>query len=254
MSRESFASMPSGDVPAGYLPRAVLYWTGFHLRRNLRKRSFKLWAVAFVLGILAAQFAARVNPETLARAVVLGIVPFMALFFGAGSLREEIEDQTLTYAFTRPVGRTWTYVARVLANGLPVAMLAAPAGVWIGWEIGETTAVRYGLAALLGAVAYGSFFALVGQLIKWPAFFGLGWLLFWEGGVGTVPGFLGRLALVTHTRAVAGLPVTRDEAPWSTLWDAPPVLVSVVVLLGVTAGVLWLGAWRARAREFVITR
>ena len=66
--------MPSGDVPAGYLPRAVLYWTGFHLRRNLRKRSFKLWAVAFVLGILGAQFAARVNPETLARAVVLGIV------------------------------------------------------------------------------------------------------------------------------------------------------------------------------------
>jgi hypothetical protein len=242
------------DVPPGYLLRAVAFWTGFHLKRNLRKRSFKLWAAVFILGILGAQYAARLGPEPLARTVVLAIVPFMALFFGAGSLREEIEDQTLTYAFTRPVGRTWTYVARVLANGLPVAMLAAPAGLWVGWAIGETTALRYGFAAMLGAVAYGSFFALVGQLIRWPAFFGLGWLLFWEAGVGTVPGFFGRLTLTTHVRAVADLPVTTEEVPWSQLWVAPPVVVSVAVLVGVTAGLLWLGAARARQREFVITR
>ncbi len=242
------------QLPAGYLPRAVAFWTGFHFKRNLRKRAFKLWAVAFVLTILGLRYGAGVSPEQLARLVVLGAVPLAALFFGAGSLREEIEDQTLTYAFTRPVGRIWTYVARVLANGLPVALLAVPAGLFIGFGIGEATALRYGFAALLGAVAYGSFFALVGQIVKWPAWFGLAWLIFWEGGVGTVPGFFGRLTLMSHVRGIAQLPVESSEAPWSGLWQAPSFIVAFLALAGVTAATLWIGAIRARKREFVVTR
>lgn len=245
---------PTHQVPEGYLPRAVAFWAGFHLKRNLRKRSFKLWAVAFVGFILILRYGARQNPEELARAVLLLAVPLMALFFGAGALREEIEDQTLTYAFTRPVGRIWTYVSRVLANGLPVALLAVPAGLFIGFAIGETTALRYGLAALLGAVVYGSFFALVGQIVKWPAWFGLGWLLFWEGVVGTVPGFFGRLTMMSHLRAVADLPVNVSEASWAGLWESPSFLTGVLVLCGVTAATLWIGGVRARRREFVVTR
>lgn len=242
------------ELPAGYLPRAVAFWTGFHLKRNLRKRAFKLWAALFIVGIVLMQFVANLSPNTMARLVVLVAVPLLALFFGAGSLREEIEDQTLTYAFTRPVGRIWTYVARVLANGLPVALLAVPAGLFIGFGIGDTTAMRYGLAALLGAVAYGSFFALVGQIVKWPAWFGLVWLMFWEAGVGTVPGFFGRLTLATHVRGVADLPVDTSEATWATLWQAPSLVTGALVLIAVTAATLWLGAMRARRREFVVTR
>ncbi len=242
------------DVPPGYLPRAVAFWTGFHFKRNLRKRSFKLWAALFVVLLLLMRYAANVGPDAMGRMIVLGAVPLLALFFGAGSLREEIEDQTLTYAFTRPVGRIWTYVARVLANGLPVALLAVPAGLFIGFGIGEATAMRYGFAALLGAVAYGSFFALVGQIVKWPAWFGLAWLIFWEGGVGTVPGFFGRLTLMSHVRGVAGLPVESSEAPWSGLWEAPSLFTAALALSAVTAGALWIGAIRARKREFVVTR
>lgn len=242
------------DVPAGYLLRAVAFWTTFHLGRNLRKRSFKAWALLFVGGVLLVQYGGRLGPDAVARLVLLIGVPFVALFFGAGSLREEIEDQTLTYAFSRPVGRTWTYVARVLANALPVAMMAIPMGLWVGFQIGEATALRYAFAALLAAVAYVSFFALAGQIIRWPAFFGLAWLLAWEGGVGLVPGFLGRLTISTHIRAVGAMPLTTREVPWAGVWEAPPAAVSVIVLCGVTAGLLWLGAWRARKREFVITR
>jgi len=133
------------EVPAGYLPRAVVFWTGFHFKRNLRKRAFKLWTAAFVITILLLRYGARVSPEELARAVLLLAVPLLALFFGAGSLREEIEDQTLTYAFTRPVGRIWTYVARVLANGLPMPKpMKSPAGT----ASSATVAMNSGLRPL----------------------------------------------------------------------------------------------------------
>lgn len=243
------ASMPA--LPTGYLPRAIWYWTGFHLRRNLRKRAFKLWVLLYVGG-LAALEVARAGPVVMAELVMVWAVPLMALFYGAGSLREEIEDQTLTYAFTRPVGRAWTYVARVLAAGLPVALIAVPAAAFIGFGTGEATALRHGLAMLLSTVAFTAFFALVGQLIRWPSWFGLAWLLFWENGVGTVPGFFGRLTVTTHMRGIAGLGAS--DTPWSSLWSAPGLITGALVLAGVTALALWLGAARARSREIIITR
>jgi ABC-2 type transport system permease protein len=174
----------------------------------------------------------------------------MALFYGTGAMREEIEDQTLTYGFSRPVGRGWLYAARVLAAAVPVAVLAIPAAFFAG--MGGPDAVRYAAGAALATVAYGSFFALVGQLIKWPAWFGLAFLVFWEAGVGQVPGFLGRLTLLNQVRGVTGL--RPPATPWSAWWTPPDVAGAVVALLVVTAVTLWLGGQVVRRREVVLTK
>lgn len=81
------------------LPLA-LFWAGFHARRNLRKRAFRLWVVASVLAYLVIRVGGRLPAPAAAEMIILWAVPLLSLFFGSGVLREEIEDQTLTYAFT----------------------------------------------------------------------------------------------------------------------------------------------------------
>ncbi len=239
-------------LPAGHDLSAAAFWWSFNLRRNLRKRSLKLWALG-AIGIYVLQVVAgRARPAELGSFYVLILPPLMGLFFGSGVVREEIEDQTLTYPFARPVGRHWLYGARVLASAAPVVALTLPFACLAGLGIGPQTATGYTLAALLSGTAYTCLFALSGQLIKWPAWFGLAYLLFWEGVVGRVPGFLGRLTLSTHLRGISGLPP--PEGDLSVAWVAPAWPTSLAVLLGVTLVTLWLAGLRVQRKEFVLTR
>ena len=66
------------ELPSGYLPRAVAFWTGFHFKRNLRKRAFKLWAALFVVLLLLLRYGANVSPDAMGRMIVLGAVPLLA--------------------------------------------------------------------------------------------------------------------------------------------------------------------------------
>lgn len=244
--------MSTPALPRHHDLRAGLFWLGFHLRRRLRTRAFRFWAAAVVLGVVFLAVVGRATTEDLGELLVLGLTPLMALFFGTGVLREEIEDQTLTYGFSRPVGRPWLYAARVLAAALPVALLAVPAAVWAGLRVGPQTALQLGVAALLATFAYSGFFALLGQLIRWPAWFGLAFLLFWDSLVGRVPGFLGRLTVSTYVRGITGL--APQDTAWSVLWEAPTPALSTVVLLGFTGATLWLGGQLVRRREYVLAK
>ncbi len=230
---------------------AATFWLGFHLRRNLRKRPFVLWAVGIGLGLAILKFGARMPPEPLAALVVQLAAPLMSLFYGTGAMREEIEDQTLTYSFSRPVGRHWLYAARVLASIGPVAAIVIPAAFAAGTGPGGEP-LRYAFGAALATLAYGGFFALAGELIKWPAWFGLAFLVFWEGGVGQVPGFLGRLTLLTQLRGVTGMKPA--GGPWTAWWEAPDPVGAAVALVVVAAVTLWLGGQIVRRREFVLTK
>jgi hypothetical protein len=230
---------------------AATFWLGFHLRRNVRKRPFVLWAAGIGIGLVLLKFGARMPAEGVGALVVLGAAPLMSLFYGAGAMREEIEDQTLTYSFSRPVGRQWLYAARVLAAIGPVAAIAIPAAFFAGTGFGGEP-LRYAFGAALATLAYGSFFALAGELIKWPTWFGLAFLVFWEGGVGMVPGFLGRLTLLTQLRGVTG--IRPEGGPLTAWWEAPDPVGSAVALVAVAAVTLWLGGQIVRRREFVLTK
>ena len=236
----------------GHDARSAWFWLGFHLRRNLSQRAFRNWTILVVLALLAFSFGTRASPAQLGEFIIGFVAGVMALFFGSGVMREEIEAQTLTYGFSRPVGRAWLYAARVLASGLPVAALTVPAAFLVGMGTGPETATRYAIAAGLATVTYTGLFALVGQLIKWPAWFGLAYLLVWEHNVYQVPGFLGRTTVLAHVYGTAGL--RPNLAAWAKTWEAPPITVAVVVLLVVTVATLWIGGQLVRRREFVLTR
>jgi len=230
----------------------VLFWARFHAVRNLRKRSFRLWALAVGLLVLALVAGARLPTDVLGSTLVISLAPLLSLWFGTGVLREEIEDQTLTYSFTRPVGRAWIYVARVLASAGPVLVLAVPAAAAAGLRAGPVTAGRFAAAAALSVLAYTGLFALLGLLVRRSTWFGLAFLLLWEGGVGQVPGFLGELTVVTHVRAIADL---RPESnALATYWAPPATSKALVVLLAIVAVTLWLGGEWVRRRELRLER
>ena len=244
--------MSAQKLPAGHDARAAWFWLGYHLKRNLRKKAFRNWSILVILALLVFRFGTRFGAAELGEFVVGFIAGIMALFFGSASLREEIEDQTLTYSFSRPVGRAWLYAARVLASGVPVMALVVPAAFLAGSGIGPQTATRYAIAAALATITYTGLFALAGQLIKWPAWFGLAFLLLWEHNVYQVAGFLGRVTVLSHVYGVAGL--RPGLAGWAATWEAPSFLGGIIVLCAMTVATLWVGGQLVRRREFVLTR
>ncbi len=242
------------SLPAGHDFRAAIVWFGFHLRRHLARRSFWIW-VAAVVGLLAlSRGVANAPVRVVAEMLIIFLGPLLTLFFCTGVIRQEIEDQTLTYGFSRPVGRGWLYMARVLATAAPVALLIFPPAVILGLQTGPQAAMNYALASVLAISAYGGFFALIGQLIRWPAWFGLAFLLFWDAGVGQVPGILGKMTLSTHVRAVADLPPPLHKGPWMRFFEPPSASGSFITLLVFALLTLWLGGLVVRRKEHRITR
>ncbi|MCK6570077.1 hypothetical protein L6V77_03090 [Myxococcota bacterium] len=233
------------------LPLA-LFWAGFHARRNLRKRAFRLWVVASVLAYLVIRVGGRLPAPAAAEMIILWAVPLLSLFFGSGVLREEIEDQTLTYAFTRPLGRGYIYAARVLAAMVPVVLLTLPFVLLETFEVDGGTGLRFLLAGAFATLAYTGIYALLGLMLKWSTWIGLAWLLIWEGFASIAPGFIGRLTLQTHLRGLGGLPAPTGVL--ASLWQAPGPVVSAVVLIAVTAASLALGGFVAHRREIALEK
>lgn len=246
--------MTEQPLPAGHTLRAGIVWFQFHLGRTVRRRSFWLTALGVAGFVLVLHGFARAPARVVAQALIGQLGPLATLFFCTGVIRQEIEDQTLTYSFSRPVRRGALYIARVVAAATPVALLVCPAAFWLGLDVGPQTALRYAGAALLGVAAYGALFALVGQLIRWPTWIGLAFLLFWEAGISVVPGFLGKLTLVTHVRAVAGLDMQINVGRFRHLFEPPSPGASLLTLAVIAALSLWLGGALVGRREFRITR
>lgn len=226
----------------------TLGWAALHARRNFKKKAFKRAVLGLVVLTVASRWGGSAGQGTFALGLAL---PFLALFFGGGVLREEIEDQTLTYAFTRPIGRGRVYVARAVAAMAPVFALAVPVALMAGLRTDTETGLRYALAAALGVPAYLGFFALLGLFAKWSTTVGVLFVLFWESLVAQVPGFLGRLTIGAHVRGIAGLTPEGPMAAFVTLPGAVGAAVTLLVVAGLT---LSLGALWVQRAEIVLEK
>ena len=177
--------------------------------------------------------------------LLTGVLPIMALLFGSGVIREEIEQQTLTYSLVRPIPRQLLYASRILAAALPLAACLAPALVIISMKSdGRLSLPLLCAAAALGSFAYVALFALVGQFARRPLGIGLVFMA-WESLASKVPGVFGELTLTRHVGVLGGVPskvlLTPDSAaaaPW----------VGAVVL-GIVATLLILGGAQIMARR-----
>ena len=161
-----------------------------------------------------------------------------------------------------PVSRRIIYLGKYLAYLVAASLLLLPTAVvsfliaMIADPPGE--AVQHlpilfkDLGVLiLGILAYGALYALIGAVAKRPVFVGLGFAIVWETAVTFIPGYLSKmtikhylLALLPHAAGERGV-LSLLESPTS-----PPI--AIVVLLATTAGLLALGAWIFTRKEYVL--
>jgi hypothetical protein len=230
-------------------PALALWWASFHARRMLQRPATLLWLLGGVGFLVLPRLLGAASAEATAGAT-LALLPFFAMFFGTGGLRQEVEDQTLTYAFVRPLGRGYIWIAHVLAATCVVAIPIAAGSLAGGGDV--LGILRTLSAALLGALAYTAVFGVFALLMRRPTLVGLVFVLGWEQVVGSVPGFLSRLTLLAHVRGLAH--VSLQEGVFANWYTAPPWWASLSVLVGVTAVAFAFGSLWVSRRELVVPK
>jgi hypothetical protein len=224
------------------------FWAGFHLIRNLRRRGTLVWVLALPILVAIMRLGFGVGADAIAELVLVYLVPLMALAYGGGVLREEVEDQTLTYGFTRPVDRAGLYLARLVAAAGPVLLATVPAAAFAATE--PVHGLRLVLAAILGTAAHATLFGLWGLVMRRPTWLGLAYVLVWEQSLEKVPGWLANVTLRTQIRNLGRLDLPSfgffahaDPGPW---WLSALVLAAISAVCVVLAGAI------VRRRELVL--
>jgi ABC-type transport system involved in multi-copper enzyme maturation permease subunit len=273
----SVAAAP-GDRPLPLLPSA--FWIAWFSYREMarRRRLVAIGAVMLVPVALAAAWRLLDRSGTVSATLLLSnlggvvYVPFLtalvSLAFGLSAIGEEVEEGTILYYWTRPIGRGAIYIGRLIAAQTVAASLlvvslalcfvaivagnfAALSGRFVGLYLATAGVI------VLGAFVYTAIFAALGTWLKRPLPVALLFAFGWET-MSNVPARIQQLTVVFHLRnlirnaesGTASVPNLllefmrrlQDEPP-------PPQWQSVVTLLATTAVFALLGAWLLRRKE-----
>jgi len=178
------------------------------------------------------------------------VAPLIGLIAGTAVLTEELENRTITYAFTRPVPRASLFLGRALATVLLVTALLVPSafGVWHlatlrpvpthaaqaeAVEVVETSVEdvdakgyhargarelppglgpRLVLAAGLAGALYAVLTAALGIFVRRPMIVGLFYLVAMEGFLANIPGSSQKVTLQYYLRGIFTNLGARDSA------------------------------------------
>lgn len=205
---------------------AMLTVAGLELRRMLGgPRPFVLAAltlVVAVLGFVVRKFAPDPGaPEAWGWLYVL-LLTFLflqtigilvPLLHASGLIRDELEEGTLVYLFTRPLPKPLVFLSKLAAasalSGVIVGggMLAFHVAFMLA---GSTPAVGLGThllpfvaAGLLGVIGYGALFALAGLLTRRGLILGIVYGFVSELILANIPAVVRELTLMHYLRSVA---------------------------------------------------
>jgi ABC-2 type transport system permease protein len=243
------------------------------LRQHARGRRLLVLALLFALpSVLAAvvSLAARHPPQPgdLEFAFVFNLiphtlVPLTALLYAAGLIRDEAEEQTLTYLLMRPLPRWALYVVKLLAALLVTCLLTA---VFTGatFAVIALTArepvadglVRRALttagALALAQVGYCALFGAVGLFTRRALLVGVAYIILFEGLLASLDTVARRLTVMYYFRVLTLRWLEPAHAdPWKIDLDtAPEAQTCVLVLLGTGLVLTVAAALVFTVREF----
>lgn len=135
------------------------------------------------------------------------------LLHSAGLIRDELEEGTLVYLFTRPLTKPLVFLSKfVAATGLSAAIVG---GGMLAFHVafmlaGSTPAVGltthllpFVAAGLLGVIGYGALFALAGLLTRRGLILGIVYGFISELILANIPAVVRELTLMHYLRSVA---------------------------------------------------
>ncbi len=228
------------------------------LRQLVGWRRLGLWLFllilsAFPLLIMAVMLqAGRLDPrivsEGFLRELFKGfqlplVYPAIALLLTATALREEIQNETIVYLWTKPVLRATIVLAKYAAAILTALLFAGLSLVATAllatsnWDL----IGRLLLTTALALLAYGAFFLALSLFFDRALIWGFAYILGWEESLSRISPAATQLSIRHYAEGFAhhllGLPTDVSMA------------ASVGVLFGWTAIPLGLAIWRFREME-----
>ena len=235
--------------PGAVLRAARFEWRLAWQRRRLRlPAALALLPVAVALvGLLLQRTGVVVVQGSDVLSQIVGtlflqfLVVLLPLVHGTALVAQEAEARTLVYLLVRPLSRGSLLVGKFLgswlATGLQLVIaLVATAALLLGAEAfsspGEWAGriALLGLSLVLGSLAYGALFTLVGLVFSRPAFVGLFLAFGWETAIPFLPGWIRHLTVRYHLASV--LPAGLLPPGLLSAIDPPTPLVGLAWMLG----------------------
>jgi ABC-2 type transport system permease protein len=263
------------DLPArggGFDPMALAALFVLTLRQHVHGRRLLILSLLFLIPS-ALVLVERLSPhhpplEKLEFACIFyfiphALLPLVALLYAAGMVRDEIEEQTLTYLLLRPLPRWAFYLTRLAATWVVTTALTAVfttlafAVIWWGtpqlW--GDALHVRaaktVGLLAL-ALVGYCSLFGALGLYTRRSLIAGLAYIVAFEGILANIPMVARQLTVMYYFRVLTmrWLAPSGSEAWGIDLDTAQTAKTCLQILLAASAVLTVLGMVMMARREF----
>jgi ABC-2 type transport system permease protein len=205
--------------------------------------------------------------------IAIVAAPLTILLFASGMIRDEQEDQTLTYLMVRPVPRWAIYFTKLLASiivawiltilGIAVALLT----LWWGSNEPPTAGVlaRFfwmALAFLLLIAVNGSVFAFVGVFFRRSLIIGAVYIAVFEGFLANFPFVLRKFTTMHYFQCIIRNLIGDDYMKWNRsrtdpvfMWSianevVPDTQECVITLMVVMLLASLLGMYFFSTREF----
>ena len=173
------------------------------------------------------------------------LAPLAALLCAAGIIRDDVEEQTLTYVLLRPVPRTAIYALKLLAamvtSSLLTSLFTVATLLLIAWMTGEPLTAGLWMqggkiAAIfsMAQVAYCGLFALMALFMRRALLVGVVYIIFFEGLLASFDTIARRMTVMYYFRVL----VLRWLEPFSgaawkfDLRTAPSSMTCALSLLG----------------------
>jgi ABC-2 type transport system permease protein len=160
----------------------------------------------------------------------------LAVIYGTGVVSQEMEQRTIVYLLTRPVPRWRILLAKFLVSLVVIVVVTLLATLLLAFavfgsaKIGEAEFGPDLKALMMGALAYGSLFLLLGAALPRPLMIALLFVFGWESWVPIMPGSFARLSIMTYLRTLAkrevnesGSSITDGDINPLTAFGAPKI-------------------------------
>ncbi len=189
--------------------------------------------------------------------------PLTILLFATGLIRDEQEDQTLTYLMVRPIPRWAIYLTKLLA-GILVAWMITVLGTALNmlaiWTMsglpGAAGAfnrflwISLGLGLLI--LTHGAIFGFLGLLLRRSLVVGAIYIALFEGLLANVPFILRKFTSMHYFQCLICNWLTVDhKRDWSITKEViPGTQECIITLLTVSLAAIFLGMYWFSSREY----
>jgi ABC-2 type transport system permease protein len=283
-------SIAGADRPRPATSKLAALWTLYTLtlRQHLHG---KRWMVMVALFLLPASIAilarstARTAPSLILEFflafmfIPLALLPLIALLYASGMIRDEQEEQTITYLLVRPISKWAIYCVKLLATLTTAVVLTALltaltyAAIYVGADSPADDAVVRCAKAVsvhsLAVVAYCSLFGLISIVTNRTLVIGIIYTAIVEGVFALLPFGIRFATVIYYTRLIAyrmldfnvttfrGAKENFAADLWQLDVDRDPQLLAqpstttcLLVLLVASLVFAVIAAWLCSRREF----